>query len=463
MPAAIIWDTIVSSCTGPFSVLCGAFYDALAVAGRCLVPVAAIVQHAYGSTNPRLSAIVSGSVLPNLMVLGSFQVACVSVSSLYVVKNKGTVHHAAIRVLDFAINVFRWLFAGDAMCQSVFILQRFFGQFCELPELLPGYAVQNVFLCAYLFPQFFDIHSLAPKVQVLLKLVSRSVFHGASLIRIAEKLTDSNATFLAALTLACTAKYIIIFCAHDFLRPCFLPSSLPDSIYCRIESVSNAFFFSVLSFRTSRPLFFDAVPIFFFVKTLSPKFLQYLLSRIETSSIPNAVWSAANWMYRSAWPTLKSLIRRTNIATIVELLGRLSLPLRLLHRWVIAPLWCSMSPLALPSTMAFIAYKCASNALRALSRVMLFTEGVFASTAALSSFVLLCHAWSRISRSSVDPFKFEALRWTVARCCNCVLFPIEVANIFIRYLWKAFFVFFRLYFSASFHFFAFFTKILLRL
>lgn len=433
MPATFIWDTLVSSCAGCFSVLRGALSDAIALPSRCLAPVAAAAEYALDRTSPALSAIVSGSLLPNLMLFGSICLVTVSLNALEKNGGHGTPQRAVLGALRLAESIARAVFAGDALLQSVRILQVFLGRFCEMPALLPGYALQSVFLSAYCVPNFSFtlLRTPGPKVLFLLKLAA-TLLHAVSFIRVAEQLEGSNASLLAGVTLAFTASRVTHSSAHhlfSLLNPHFQPNvALP-----RIENLSIALFFSVLSLYNGRLLPLDAVAVFYFVETLTPWSLKAFLQRRIMAPALSALTSAVKWLYTSAWP----LIRRT-IATTLAFLCRLSPPFRLLHRWVVAPLWLFLSPLAIPCAMLLIAHNRAGNALRAASLPALLAEVVFAATSALASLVLFCHAFSRISRSSIDPLRLEALRWVAAACCNCLLFPIDVAHVLIRFLWKMF-------------------------
>jgi hypothetical protein len=432
MPATLIWDTIVSSCAGCFTVLRGAISDAFALPGRCLAPVAAATEYAFGSTSPAISAIVTGSLPPNLMLFGSIFLVTVSLNALENNGGRGTPQRALLRALLLAESISRAIFAGDAVCQSVCILQALLGRFYEMPALMPAYALQNIFLSAYCVPYFYFVSrdAAAPKARAFLKLAA-TLLHAVSFIRVAQQLEASNATFLAGVTLALTASYVTHHSANhlsSLINPLSSQAANP-----RIENLSIALFSSVLSLYNGRLMLLELVAAFYFFETLAPWSLKAVLQRRIMTPALSAVASAAKWLYTSAWP----LIRRS-IAAAIAFLCRLSAPIRLLHHWLIAPLWRSLSPLAIPCAMALISHNRAGNALLAPSLPALSAEVVFAAASALASLVLFCHALSRISRSSVDPLKFEALRWVLAACCNCLLFPIDVTRVLICFLWKMF-------------------------
>jgi hypothetical protein len=128
------------------------------------------------------------------------------------------------------------------------------------------------------------------------------------------------------------------------------------------------------------------------------------------------------------------VIQRFFLAS-VELLCKFSVPFTKLYNAVIAPLWCALSPLAIPSILLCFAFNRAANFAQSPSLLALFTDGAFAAAAAFSSAMLFAHACSRVFHWHVDPFKHDMLRWLGSKLCDFVLLPIDLAWKLLRMLW----------------------------
>ncbi len=422
---------MVSARYGCERIIRGAFSDSLALPGRCLVPAAALLKNCFGIETPALSAIVSGDFFPNIVLFGSLLLVTVSASVLYKTHQPRLIERAVLWGLLFAQNASRALFSVDAIIQSAVTTFDLLGCSHILPEALQHYSLQVVLVSVHLVPSFIiPIH--APDIPAL-RLLFHFVFtciRSASFIRIAQHFQVSEASFLAALCVAFSAKFAADHCILDALK-----DTLRSGMSYRVDAASHASFFSVLSWYTGRWFIYDGLACFFILEMLSPWSIQaFVVDRIIRPSL-RSLTNAAVWLYQSAWPMLKPLLFRCFFAC-VELMCKAFVPFRILYQWVIVPLWTAVSPLIVPSIVAYIAFTHTANCVRLPSLQLLVTDGVVAAAAALSSLVLYTHAFSRLFRNSFDVFKFEFFRWMCAKWCDCMLLPITVLPIILRAVWN---------------------------
>lgn len=431
MTANTIWDFLVSARYGCERIIRGAFSDSLALPGRCLVPVAALLKTCFEIESPALSAIVSGDLFPNIVVFGSLLLVTVSASVLYKTDQPRLIERAVLWGLLFAQNVSRALFSVDAIIQSAVTTFDLFGCSHILPEALQHYSLQVVLVSVHLIPSFIiPIH--VPDI-LALQLLFNFVFtciRSASFIRIAQHLEVSKASFLAALCVAFSAKFAADGCILDALKDILRPG-----MSHRVDAASRASFFAVLSWYTGRWFIYEGLACFFLLEMLSPWSIQaFIVNRIMVPSF-RSLTNAAVWLYQSAWPMVKPLLFRCFFAC-VDFLCKGFVPFRIMYQLAIVPLWNAVSPLIVPSVVAYIAFTHAANYARLPSLHLLVTDGVVAAAAALSSLVLYTHAFSRLFRNSFDVFKFELIRWMCARWCDCMVLPITVLPIILRAVWN---------------------------
>ena len=248
----------------------------------------------------------------------------------------------------------------------------------------------------------------------------------ASFLRIAQHLEVSEASFLAALCVAFSAKFAADGCVLDSLK-----GALRPEMCYRVHAASTASFFSVLSWYSGRWFIYDCIACFFVLEMLSPWSIQaFIADRIIWPSL-RSLKNAAVWLYQSFWPMVKPLLLRS-----VNFLCKAFVPFRILYQCAIVPLWTAISPLIVPSVVAYIACTHTANCIRLPSLQLIVTDGVVAAAAAFSSLVLYTHAFSRLFRNSVDVFKFELFRWICVKWCDCMLLPITMMSTILRAVWN---------------------------
>jgi hypothetical protein len=445
MPASILWDTLASAFTGAYSVARGAFSDAVGLPGRVVAPVATLLEIRFGIVNPALSAIVSGDVFPNAVLYTSMSIGAICVEML---KQRGN-HSLALSAVSIANRFGLALFFADMSIQSISQAASSAGQSHDLHPSLRLHNAQNILLSSHLFPFFFDFFykdSNYSKFRIVLKFAS-TISKCCSLLRIAQLLqsvykgsgTPLIATCVIALAAAYTTRRILLDIFFIYIHGyAFRDSRHVESVNTKREQFENralsaarASFFGTLSLHNDRPLMLDGLAVFYAFEALSPFSLaDFFKERIFKPSF-ELLCSAVTWLYVAAWPVIQRSIRSS-----IDFLCRLSVPFTILYNTVIAPLWCVLSPLTIPSGMACIAFQRASNVARDPSLLLLFTDGVLAVAAAFSSAVLYAHASSRVFHWNVDPFKYEALRWLASKLCDFVLLPMDLTLRLLPMIWK---------------------------
>lgn len=450
MSASIIWDSFA----GTINVIRGAFADTIGLPGRIVAPIAALISNTFGSINPAFSAIVSGDVFPNFVLFSS--IGCVALVMIELRKKqpstRSTLEYAVLHVLSLSSQVSRALFFADAFIQSVSLAASLAGQSHNLHSSLRFYDSQNTLLSAYLIPFVVPLRrvvssSPASPPTYITRIVTCVLFQMAalfvaaikccSLLRIAKLLGGSGAFHLAtvvnALAAADATRKGVWIISNIFDSSFGLAmNSYPRDGYenrresrekkaTKIWSAAQATFFGCLSLQNNRLLVLDGFALFFLFETLSPLSLVEFCKRNIFKPSFDFICSAVTWLYVSAWPVIQSSFR-----AFIGFLCRLSAPFTIVYNSVITPLWCVLSPLVIPSILAYIAFHRASIVAHATSRLLLVTDGIFAATAAFSSAVLYAHASSRVFHWDVDPFQHEALRWLGSRVCDCVLLPMDL-------------------------------------
>jgi hypothetical protein len=454
MPANILWDMLVSAFAGVSIVVRGALADAAGIPGRFVAPFAALMQNQYGSLNPALSAIVSGDVFPNLLLFAS--IGCVAFSEGVLSKrhSPNTFELAMEISMSLVGIVWRALFFADASIQCISIAASLAGQPHSLHSSFRLYFAQHTLLSAYCIPLFIiPVHRVHRSLQSILQFMFKAM-HCCSFLRIAQLLEGSGASLIATCVTSFAAFYAVLSCI-EFISHVAFTVKFQDGVQyntrdwhlirekqismetkrMRFEdrgfSAARAFFFGTLSLCNHRPLMLDCIAGFFAFETLSPFSLEeFFKNRIFKPSF-NIICSAVMWLHASAWPVIQRSLRAS-----IEFFCRISVSFMILYEKTIVPLWCCLSPLAIPSVLACIAFNRASNFMRSPSLLAHFTDGVFAAAAAFSSAVLFIHAFTRVFHWHVDPFKYEALRWLGSKLCDFVLLPMDFTLKLLRMLWN---------------------------
>ena len=430
MSASFIWDSIWSSCKGLFNVVVAAIGDIIAVPGRPLVPISSLMQSRFAISSPALSAIVSGQLFPNIMLCATIGLLLVVVEALRRKDQQGRisfVERALMKTMLSGINVWRILFAVDACLQIACIAAAFVGHEHVLPAELRIYAVQSTFLAvAYLAPFVAGLdpyhHISRPSSRLL--AIPYTLITSAAFLRVSQLLTSSGSTLLAGVAVAHAAQSFFGACIASIFN-----ASLTAAQSHRVPSARLAVACCVLSLHQGRWLPLDLLACYFALRSIDPWRLDGIVMRRVVVLWRSCMLPLLRWMHSSFAPLLRRWLVR-----FVDLLCRLSVPFSVLYRRVISPIWCLLSPAFIPSIMAFIGYHRVVAVASAPSLLLLLTDGVCAAAALVAALVLYTHAVSRIFQTSIDPFKFEPMRWMCVKWCDCVLLPFDL----LRLLWSRF-------------------------
>ncbi len=442
MPADTIWVALTSSCSGLLSVMRGALADSIGLPGRTLAPVAALIQSQSQtrSLNPALAAFASGDAFPNLLLLASISLVAFCESILLrssTAQHRGFLERCTLALISFAKNAARTLFFTDAALQCASLAAAWAGRSHELHVPLQLLTMQSTLLSALFIHFTIPIyHRNMPSAMRWVLQFAFACLQSFSLLRIAQQLEGSGAAHMAGCVTACAAAYATrSSLGLTLLRWIDSGSRYPPtypSIHRRVNSASAVSFCYTLSVCNGRVTLFDAIALFFLLETLSPWSIAKFTARRILDPAFDLVCSSLTWLYVSAWPAIKPHIQRC-ISAAVSFLCHLSLPFTILYNRLISPLWRTLSPLAIPSLSAYVAFHLAANVGRA--PLQLLTDGAAASVASICSAVLYAHAAARVFGCDVDPFRFELLHWLGSTWCNCMLLPIDLTPRFLRMLW----------------------------
>jgi hypothetical protein len=435
MPADTIWVALASSCSGLLGVMRGALGDGIGLPGRTLAPVAAFIQSQSEarSLNPALAAIASGNAFPNLLFLASIGLVAFCEDILLRGQRHGFLEQCTLALISFAKNAARALFFADAVLQSASVAAALAGRSHALYVPLQLLTMQSTLLSALVIPFTIPIDQYNTPPGCVLQSAF-ACLKSFSLLRVALQLEGSGAVHMAGGVTACAAAYATrsilgltlprLFDSGSRYPPAF------RSIYRRIDSASAVSFCYTLSVYNGRVTLFDAIALFFLLETLSPWSIAKFTTRRILDPAFNLVCSSLTWLYVSLWPAIKR-----HVGAAVSFLCRLSMPFTIMYNRLIAPLWRILSPLAIPSLSAYVAFHLVTTIASNPSLLQLLTCGAAASMASICAAVLYAHAAARVFRCDVDPFRFELLHWLSSKWCNCMLLPADLTPRLLRMLW----------------------------